>query len=278
MAKYRIIALDLDGTLTRSDKTISPRTREALIKAQQQGMKVVLASGRPTNGMGYLADELQMEKFGGTVLAFNGGEIVDWTTKEVLSQVVLNNKVLPLLSKWAKDSELTIMTYCGKEIFTESPNEYVEKSAYRNRMDIRKVNDFVSAVNEWGDAPKCMIVGEPTKLEAFELNMRGWVKDCAEMGGIDFYRSEPYYLEVVPKGIDKGECLQIVLNHYGFKSEELIACGDAYNDLGMIKFAGLGVAMGNAQDCVKEAADYITKSNEADGIAWVVEQFCLCEK
>ncbi len=90
---------------------------------------------------------------------------------------------------------------------------------------------------------------------------------------IDFFRSEPYYLEIVPKGIDKGKCLQIVLDHYGLKRGQLIACGDAYNDLSMIKFAGLGVAMDNGQDCVKEIADFITDSNEADGVAKVVERF-----
>lgn len=276
MSKYKIIALDLDGTLTRSDKKISPHTREVLIEAQEKGTKVVLASGRPTNGMSFLADELKMDRFGGTVLAFNGGEIIDWQNKEVINQVVLPDEAIPELYSFAKEKGFAIMTYCGKEILTEAAgNRYIEQSAFRNRMQIRVVDKFVDATREWGRLPKCLIVGNPDLLAVFEKEMHEWAKGKECMDSIDFFRSEPYYLEVVPKGIDKGLCLQMVLDHYGLQREELIACGDAYNDLSMIRFAGLGVAMGNGQECVKEAADYITDSNEADGVARVVEKLLL---
>lgn len=276
MSKYKIIALDLDGTLTRSDKKISPHTREVLIEAQEKGTKVVLASGRPTNGMSFLADELKMDRFGGTVLAFNGGEIIDWQSKEVINQVVLPDEAIPELYSFAKEKGFAIMTYCGKEILTEAEgNRYIEQSAFRNRMQIRVVDKFVDATREWGRLPKCLIVGNPDLLAVFEKEMHEWAKGKECMDSIDFFRSEPYYLEVVPKGIDKGLCLQMVLDHYGLQREELIACGDAYNDLSMIRFAGLGVAMGNGQECVKEAADYITDSNEADGVARVVEKLLL---
>lgn len=276
MSKYKIIALDLDGTLTRSDKKISPHTREVLIEAQEKGTKVVLASGRPTNGMSFLADELKMDRFGGTVLAFNGGEIIDWQSKEVINQVVLPDEAIPELYSFAKEKGFAIMTYCGKEILTEAEgNRYIEQSAFRNRMQIRVVDKFVDATREWGRLPKCLIVGNPDLLAVFEKEMHEWAKGKVCMDSIDFFRSEPYYLEVVPKGIDKGQCLQMVLDHYGLQREELIACGDAYNDLSMIRFAGLGVAMGNGQECVKEAADYITDSNEADGVARVVEKLLL---
>lgn len=276
MSKYKIIALDLDGTLTRSDKKISPHTREVLKEAQAKGTKVVLASGRPTNGMSFLADELKMDMFGGTVLAYNGGEIIDWQSKEVINQVVLPDEAIPELYSFAKEKGFAIMTYCGKEILTEAEgNRYIEQSAFRNRMQIRVVDKFVDATREWGRLPKCLIVGNPDLLAVFEKEMHEWAKGKECMDSIDFFRSEPYYLEVVPKGIDKGLCLQMVLDHYGLQREELIACGDAYNDLSMIRFAGLGVAMGNGQECVKEAADYITDSNEADGVARVVEKLLL---
>lgn len=274
MRKYKIIALDLDGTLTREDKTISPYTHDVLVEAQKRGVKVVLASGRPTNGMGYLADELGMKEYGGVVLAFNGGEITDWSNGNIIYKVSFPDDAVPILCDFARQRGLTIMTYCGKQIYTEaSGNKFVEKSAFRNRMDINVVDDFLKATREWGTLPKCMIVGEPDKLADFEQELREYVKAFPVMENVDFFRSEPYYLEIVPKGIDKGLCLAKVLEHYGMTREDLIACGDAYNDLGMIRFAGLGVAMGNAQECVKNAADYITDSNEADGVAKVVEMF-----
>jgi Cof subfamily protein (haloacid dehalogenase superfamily) len=89
----------------------------------------------------------------------------------------------------------------------------------------------------------------------------------------EIYRSEPYFLEVLPKGIDKAQTLAVLLDKLGLTKEEVIACGDGFNDLSMVKFAGLGVAMANAQDIVKENADYITLSNDEDGIAHVIEKF-----
>lgn len=274
MSKYRIIALDLDGTLTRSDKKISPYTRSVLIKAQEMGTKVVLASGRPTNGMAFLAEELCMDRFGGMILAFNGGEITDCSSGRIIHQVPFPDEVVPVVYAFAKERGFTVMTYAGKEIMTEDrDNRFVMQSAFRNRMEINVVGDFLTATREWGTLPKCMVVGEPDRLKVFEDELREYAVGVEAMQGVDFFRSEPYYLEIVPKGIDKGKCLPIVLEHYGAAPEELIACGDAFNDVGMIRYAGLGVAMGNGQDCVKEAADYITDSNEADGVAKVVEKF-----
>ena len=91
----------------------------------------------------------------------------------------------------------------------------------------------------------------------------------------EVYRSEPYFLELVPKGIDKAQSLAVLLEKVGIRREEVIACGDGFNDLSMIRYAGLGVAMENAQSVVREAADFITLSNDQDGVAHVVEQFML---
>ena len=97
-------------------------------------------------------------------------------------------------------------------------------------------------------------------------------------GTISVYRSEPYFLELVPPGIDKARSLAVLLEKLNMKKEEMVAIGDGYNDLSMIKFAGLGVAMGNAQEPVKKAADYITLSNDEDGVAVVVERFFSASK
>ena len=108
------------------------------------------------------------------------------------------------------------------------------------------------------------------RLAELEKEMYEELKD--KMG---VYRSEPYFLELVPKGIDKAQSLSVLLEELGMSRDEMIAIGDGYNDLSMIKFAGLGVAMANAQDIVKENADYITLSNDEDGVAAVVEKFIL---
>ena len=133
-------------------------------------------------------------------------------------------------------------------------------------METKKVDSYMEAI----DFPvaKCLIVGEASRLMLLEKDMYEELKDC--MG---VYRSEPYFLELVPKGIDKAQSLAVLLEKIGATREEMIAIGDGFNDKSMIEFAGLGVAMDNAQDVVKQAADYITLSNEEDGVAAVVEKF-----
>lgn len=266
---YKLLVLDLDGTLTNSRKEISPRNREVLIQAQQQGVRLVLASGRPTYGIAPLADELQLDQYGGYILAYNGGEIIQWKSKEILYANVLPDAVIPPLYDCAKRNKLAILTYDGPCIVTEHPeDEYVEKEAFLNKMQVRPSTDFLADIRL--PVPKCLIVGDPELLMTVESEL-----SIELQSQISIYRSEPYFLELVPLGIDKARSLAVLLEKLNMKREEMVAVGDGYNDLSMIKFAGLGVAMANAQEPVKKAAGYITLSNDEDGVADVVEKYFL---
>jgi Cof subfamily protein (haloacid dehalogenase superfamily) len=265
--RYKMIVLDLDGTLTNSKKEITPKTYEALMAAQERGVKVVLASGRPTYGIAPLADQLQLHNFGGYILAFNGGEIYNWETKGLVHAIVLNPEVLPYAYNCAKENDFTILTYKDNDIICENPDdEYVQKEVKINKMGTKKVDSFLETVDF--QVAKCLIVGDSSRLILLEQEMKAKLQETNEI-----YRSEPYFLEVLPKGIDKAQTLAVLLDKLGLTKEEVIACGDGFNDLSMVKFAGLGVAMANAQDIVKENADYITLSNDEDGIAHVIEKF-----
>lgn len=269
--KYKLLVLDLDGTLTNTRKEVTEHTRTTLIKAQEQGLKIVLASGRPTYGIAPLANLLQLDKYEGYVLSYNGGEIIDWKTGELLYKNLLDPEVLPYLYQCANDNHFAIVTYDGEYVLTEYPDdEYVLKEALLNVMKIKKVDNFLKAVQH--PIAKCLIVGEPTRLAVLEKGMYNHLHD--RMG---VFRSEPYFLELVPKGIDKAQSLAVLLKEIGMTKDEMIAVGDGFNDLSMIKYAGLGVAMSNAQEVVKENADFITLSNEEDGVAHVVEKFILSE-
>lgn len=265
--EYKLIVLDLDGTLTNSKKEITPRNRETLIRIQEQGIRLVLASGRPTYGIVPLANELRMNEFGGFILSYNGGEIINWETKEMIYENVLPNEVVPVLYECAREHHLSILTYDGAEIVTEnSKDTYVQKEAFLNKMAIRETNDFLTDITL--PVVKCLIVGDASKLITVESEL------CVRLQGkINVFRSEPYFLELVPQGIDKALSLAVLLEEIGMKREEVIAIGDGYNDLSMIKFAGLGIAMGNAQEPVKKSADYITLTNEEDGVAAAIEKF-----
>ena len=265
--KYKLLVLDLDGTLTNSKKEITRHTKETLIKAQEAGLKVVLASGRPTYGVAPLANELELQKYEGYILAYNGGEIIDWKTRELMYEKQLDSDLLPYLYRCAKENDFAIVTYENEYVLTEKPDdEYVLKEALLNVMKIKKVDNFLEAVKH--PITKCLIVGEPSRLALLEKEMYEHLKD--RMG---VFRSEPYFLELVPKGIDKAQSLAVLLKELGMTKDEMIAIGDGFNDLSMIKFAGMGVAMGNAQQIVKDNADFITLTNEEDGAAYAIEKF-----
>ncbi len=265
--QYKLLVLDLDGTLTNSKKEISERTKATLLKVQQKGVKIVLASGRPTYGIVPLAEELELAKYGGYILSFNGGTIINWQTKEIIHQSELNTENIPVLHEIARKNNVDIISYENESIISESTeNEYIQYEAFLNKMPIKKVNSFPEALKV--PVPKCLIVGHPEVLIKLEQEMKEQFN--REM---NIYRSEPFLLELNPLNIDKAQSLKMLLDYTGHTREEMLACGDGFNDLTMIEFAGFGVAMANAQDQVKQVSDFVTLSNDEDGVAHVVELF-----
>ena len=266
---YKLIALDLDGTLTNHDKIITPRTFDALMMAQRQGVRIVLASGRPTYGIVPLAKQLEIDKYGGAIMAFNGGKITDWATKQTFFEQKLDDEIVPLLWQLAEDADMAIVTYRGNEIVTtDASSEYVKEEARINRMPVVELDDFLRQVEY--PLNKCLIVGTPEKMPEVEQKVA-----AATKGRISVYTSAPFFLECVPLHIDKAQSLARLIEKWGITKDEVMACGDGHNDLSMIEFAGMGVAMDNADDIVKQAANYVTLSNEEDGVGVAVEKFVL---
>ena len=266
---YSIIALDLDGTLTNSEKNITPRTFDALMKAQREGVRLVLASGRPTFGIAALANQLQLADYGGYVLSYNGGRIIDWCEKTVIFSPVVDQKLVPILYDFAEKAQLPIVTYLPEAILaSKNEGEYLAEEARINGMPVVVAQNFVEeAMQIAGGSTKFLIPGEPELLIQLESEMK--VALSAQM---EVFRSAPFFLELPPKGIDKAQSLQRLLTHLGLERESLMAFGDGFNDLSMIQFAGQGVAMANAVEEVKSIADFVTTSNEEDGIAHALEQ------
>lgn len=266
---YKIIVLDLDGTLTNRDKVITERTKQSLMEAQKKGKIVVLASGRPTYGVMPLAEELELGRYGGYILSFNGGVITDCRTKKVIFQKELPIEANRRIIELAKDEGVDILTYEGPVILTNDAEcPYAKLESQINHLKVKQVDDLAEYVTF--AVPKFLMMDDGDYLSAVE----GRVK-AALGANFSVYRSEPFFLEVLPKGIDKAESLGQLLAMLGLEKEEMIACGDGYNDLSMIQFAGLGVAMENAVLPVRNAADYVTTSNNDDGVAHVVEKFLL---
>jgi len=264
---YRAIALDLDGTLTNHEKVVTPKTREALLKAASEGAVIILASGRPTYGIEPVAECLELNQRGGYILSYNGGNIVNAQTGEKLFSQFLPDEVIPELYAYAKEHDHALLGYAGNEIITEMPDdEYVKEESRINKMNIRKVDNLFEALEP--HPTKLLMTGDPTLMLKAE-------EDLVEKLGdrMDIFRSAPFFLELVPKGIDKAKSLTRLLAKINLTPADLIAFGDGYNDLSMLKLAGMGVAMENAAPEVRAEADYVTLSNEEDGVAAALEHF-----
>lgn len=270
--KYKLLVLDVDGTLLNDEREISKRTLAALLKVQQMGVRIVLASGRPTYGLMPLAKTLELGNYGGFVLSYNGCQIIKAQNGEILFERRINPEMLPYLEKKARKNGFAIFTYHDDTLITDSPdNEYIKNEALLNNLKIIREDEFSTAIDF---APcKCMLVSDKEKaLIGLEQH---WEKRLA--GTLDTFRSEPYFLEVVPCGVNKANTLGALLEHLGVTREEVIAVGDGVCDVTMLQLAGMGVAMGHSQDSVKVCADYVTTSNEEDGVALAVEKLILAE-
>ena len=270
--KYKLLVLDVDGTLLNDEREISKRTLAALLKVQQMGVRIVLASGRPTYGLMPLAKTLELGNYGGFVLSYNGCQIIKAQNGEILFERRINPEMLPYLEKKARKNGFAIFTYHNDTLITDSPdNEYIKNEALLNNLKIIKEDEFSTAIDF---APcKCMLVSDKEKaLIGLEQH---WEKRLA--GTLDAFRSEPYFLEVVPCGVNKANTLGALLEHLGVTREEVIAVGDGVCDVTMLQLAGMGIAMGHSQDSVKVCADYVTASNEEDGVALAVEKLILAE-
>lgn len=264
-----LLALDIDGTLTNTKKEVTLAVQEALRLFSKAGGQIILASGRPTYGIVPVAEILHLPENGGYILAYNGGRVMDCKSGEYLYEKNLPSDVISILAEQAKQYKVNIMTYEDDCIITEQPDDvYCVKESQINHMKIKKVDSFADYV----DFPvtKCLLTADGEYLQTVEEKMKAYWGDR-----LSICRSEPFFLEVTANGIDKAGTLSKVLELLRLDRENLVACGDGFNDISMISYAGLGVAMANGNEKTKEAADCIAPSNDEDGVAAVVR--CLLD-
>lgn len=268
--KYRLLVLDIDGTTVDSNKQLPQQTAEALISLQNTGVRVVLASGRPPEGVYPIAEALQFERFGSYILAFNGARIIDVRNRTCLFEKKLPRHIPISLRTDALKYEIGIAAYQpGKIIAGTQPDPYMQLESDVTGMPIEYCENF--AREEGISINECLLTGLPEDLEAVEPVLTAKYLHEAQV-----FHSEPWYLEVTPKNIDKAYGLKHLLRILQIPREEMVCCGDSYNDIAMLQYAGLGAAMANAPDKVKFIADYITeKDNDHAGVTEVIERFFL---
>lgn len=277
MSNIKVIIMDIDGTLTNNEKVITKKTKDALIEAQKAGAILVLASGRPTSGLMDFAKELEMNENHGLLVSFNGSKVVDCETNKVLfnetmsieqGQAVLehmkNFDVIPMV---VKDDYMYVNDVYNNMIdFKGEPFNIIKYEGRNNKFKLCEKDDLAA----FADYPlnKVLTAAAPEYLEAHYKEMMEPFKDT-----LSCMFTADFFFEYTAKGIDKAKALDTVLIPMGYKKEEMIAFGDGHNDASMVKYAGIGVAMDNAVDALKEAADEVTLSNEEDGIAYTLNKY-----
>lgn len=273
----KAIALDIDGTLTNDAKVVTPRTKEALLAAQRSGIRLILSSGRPVQGLRAIAAELELQDNGGLLVAFNGARVIDAQTDEVLFDQPMEERALRALVGHMRDFDVIPWITEGKYLYVErgcrhvitywdAPFDIVDYERRMCDLELVEVDDLLEVCSRPQD--KLLCASEPEYLQAHWRTMyEPFTDTLSGMFTADFY------FEFMAPDINKGNALAGSLPKLGIDASEVIAFGDAQNDISMLTWAGIGVAMGNATDAAKAAADEVTASNNEDGIALALDKF-----
>ncbi|MBC1349780.1 HAD family phosphatase [Listeria welshimeri] len=271
------IILDIDGTLLNDDKKISPETKKALITAQQNGVKLILASGRPTTGMHLYAEQLEMEKYHGLLVSYNGAKVVDCQTKEELFNQTLTIAEGKAVLEHMKQFEVKVMIDKDDYMYVNNvydcyipyKGEEINIIQYESRGGNFKLceKEDLAAFLDYR-INKILTAGDPDYMQKNYQAMMAPFKNT-----LNCVFTADFYFEFTAKNIDKAKALDTVLTPMGIHAENIIAFGDGHNDITMVKYAGTGIAMDNAVPELKAVANSITLSNNKDGIAHVLNNF-----
>lgn len=265
---YKLIAIDMDGTLLSDEKKISTVNCEAIQQAKENGVKVVLASGRPLVGFKKYLKQLNLVSEDNYAVAFNGALVQTSDGGEIISKKTLTVEDYKSLYKLSKDLNVNIHALTENSVIAPEDNIYTREEAAMNGISCEIID--VENVPSDTTIVKVMFVDAPEILDEVIKNIPVAVSDKYTI-----VRSAPFYLEFLEKSVNKGAGVAALAEKLNIKQEEVICIGDAGNDIHMIKYAGLGVAMGNAFPEVKKVANFITKTNEQDGVAFIIDKFII---
>ncbi len=272
----KLIAIDIDGTLLRSDRTLSKENRLAIQKAKAAGVQVVLCTGRPLRSMDYLIDEIELRDEKDLAITYNGGLIQRTKTGEMVKQMTFNREECLDVFQLGQDLGLPV-NFIDLDYIYEPPYPVGAESVYMadSRKNPRKdALQFKEVIMD--DIPDTLsinkiVMSRPGKeLDALIPHIPAHYHER-----YNIYKSQDHILEVLPQNVDKGNAMRLIGKMMHLEKSQVMGLGDQENDLSLVEQAGLGVAMDNAIPEVKAAADYITKSNDENGVAHAIYKFVL---
>lgn len=264
--EYKLIAMDLDGTLNNDQKIITEKTKAALMAAQKRGIRLALASARPSPGLFKERDILRLQDYNGILMSYNGGRIVDAATGKVLFETSMDLAQTKQVLRRLEALPVTPILDDGVQFYVADKNGYkVDYECKNNNMTCTEVGNLADFLSF---APiKILMSVQPEELAEVQKQIADFLPET-----LTVVQTAAFYLEVIPKVINKGQGIRDICAVLGIDPSEVISFGDAANDIPMLREAGMGVAMGNAAEAVKAAANMVTLSNNDDGIAAALEK------
>lgn len=263
----KIVACDVDGTLINKDNVLTEKVTTTIKKVSSKGVKFCIATGRMFCSAQVFAKELQLDT---PLISYNGALIKNAKSQNVYNSNTLDIDVAKDVLQMCKVNNWHVQKYVGDCLSVKVANEKAQYYSSRIKVPLQIEGEDFYKVQE---APnKLMLIVEPKDQQEIMAQLK---KNFADK--VHITSSNDRFIEVITPGVNKGVALKYLADLYGFLPEEIMACGDSYNDIEMLEFAGLSVVMDNANDEVKKHADFITKSCNEDGVAHALERFCCNE-
>ncbi len=264
---YKAVFIDMDGTLLKSDHTVSDANKNVIKELQEKNILTVLISARPLHGILPISNGVITAAT--PVVSLNGGYIIHHNKIIYESAVALKDAIS--IHNEISHYQVSPMYYSQMVWFAEKDDDRVKKEQKITPVKII-VQPFAKTIQFWEENKsgpnKILIAGDKNLINEIEARLK-----VLHEGKLNIYKSQPSYLEVMSMEASKANAIRFLIDRYGIRQEEIIAIGDNYNDQSMIEFAGTGVAMGNAPDQIKAVADYVTDTNNSDGVAKAIRHF-----
>ncbi|WP_025025457.1 Cof-type HAD-IIB family hydrolase [Caldalkalibacillus mannanilyticus] len=263
--RVKLVAIDVDGTLLNDQYEITDRTKKALAEMRESGAKIVLATGRGPGSCYPIMDELRLEDH---IITHNGAVVLDARTKEISFEIGFQaSDLLPLIT-YCRQEKIHFDVNTALELYIEGVTSEAEWMYEKFFMTPNKVSSASSLENQ---IVKFTLFGDEEKMDKTfsEIHPR--------FPQLSIIRSGEQFIDVIHPNATKGNALKKLTEWYGIEAQEVVAFGNYFNDLEMLQFAGLGVAMQNSPEEVKRLADRVSVSNNEHGVAVVLEEI-LAEK
>lgn len=265
-----LIAIDMDGTLLNPQHEVTPAVKKALSDARAKGVQIVLATGRPFIGVQRYLKELDLQQEGCYCITNNGALVHNAKDGSVIAEVSLNIEDYHYFEQLARELGVHFHALTKTDLYTA--NRHISKFSVHESFTTGIPLQYCPA--EEMDAsltfPKIMMIDDPEVLDRAISQLPQEAKDRYTV-----MKSSPYFLEILDKRVNKGEGVKVLAEKLSIPRENVMTLGDQENDIAMLEYAGVGVAMGNALDSVKAVSQFVTKTNTEDGVAFAVNKFVL---